>query len=1321
MTRRILQALLAFVLMVTAIPIYPMGVGAAGEGNRFVFDDVPETVNYKHVTLEGTLNRVSPNGISYTVTPKNGKEGPKKTTGIVVSDDGSRIRVANIELFPGLNTITFYGKQGSTDVSSAVKITYIDTPLLYNLQFKSGTQKLPLNEKDTTFITEDYSSNNGIFTLEGNAPNVTKVVVDVNGESYSAFVNDASDNYFIISQLKLEKGKNILKFKLTNNDQIVESKREVVYFDGTATFYNAQVKTKVPDPTNSGVLKDETFDLNQYPVISAKSGAVGSDFTFTGEMMIPTDSTFFPTDPASSGLIIMRAIVSNEEGTEIARKEFALNSPELTLTTKAAYHHFKFSFAGNAFGDVAFVPGKYSVTFEGYNPVESNKNSTNLYDKMDEFGYTIKDGSLFQIINAVYSQNDIPTDGKGVEFNSSTTINNMPFAIGLEVINAPSTTKDITVVVSAVGAGGGELSVPIEDIQYKGGKLWFKVKELPLNGTQDLKIKVDIAGSPVQSDTYTVQLTSASGPVQEFTKLIDGAVFNYDPTELKWAEDLVRDNWKELEGTIANVDVQTSHYTDGTITLLINNGKVDLSPSSDPHKFKMTDVKQAKLIEGQNIIVFRYKKGTLSYEKTYKITLLSNNYPEIPKENTEGIYPYGTEKPSKDDRFTGKDGIYTTKEKKMNIFGTFDFIDLGKTQNDVEKKLKAIEKENETKQKYILEIVSSDGKYNEKWVLGDDKLYYKFGSTDDNWPGSGTEPPKLEVRYIPDKQYFTFNLTDIELPKDGSKLAYTFTVYNNGTDGSSKATYRLEVSAPGLMYDLVRPILPRQGTINQNFVEVVIDAPAADSVTIGKNIEAKKVNYDGDMDGDIDYPNAFRAIVTDLKPNKANKITFTIKSGAETVTGSFEVFYALSTIPGSQYMAPMEAKTSIFEKQLSLTFPKDTYLVRYDYDVPVELKTQVFKGHNIMYGIANNKDGVVDRFDYLPDRPKNFDDTIKDLGRDFERSFDTHFIKASNVFWMDAGLADDPGTSDYDPYQYGMLPIMPGAMTKSLGLYNFNKVPQNRILIPNKRGTLELEYNENIVNDASNHLTVMRYDPNKFYWENLGGKVNTSKKTITVPFDKFGYYVVAKLNDSFPDVSRHQYARNHLDAMFAKGVIKSDNQIEFKPDMDTTRGEFAAMVVRALQLPLVDNPPSQSFVDVPFKYDGIDKYDYRHIETAARLGIVRGKEPKVFDPEGKITREEAAVILARALKLKTETNASKTKATLTKMFKDAPLIDPYAGPSVAEITKKKLIVGSPVDPNDPKAGVVFEPKANMLRGDAAILMARVMAMQKLIPPVAEVK
>src|SRR5690606_27020841 len=126
---------------------------------------------------------------------------------------------------------------------------------------------------------------------------------------------------------------------------------------------------------------------------------------------------------------------------------------------------------------------------------------------------------------------------------------------------------------------------------------------------------------------------------------------------------------------------------------------------------------------------------------------------------------------------------------------------------------------------------------------------------------------------------------------------------------------------------------------------------------------------------------------------------------------------------------------------------------------------------------------------------------------------------------------------------------------------------------------------------------------------------------------------------------------------------------------------------------------------------------YRYIETAARAGIVNGTRPGFFDEDAQLTRQDAAVILARALELKLETDSTKAKAQLDKAFKDGGSFDFYAIPGVLAVQKKGFIVGKPIDSNNPKAGYMYDPKARMLRSDAAIIMARVMTDMKKLPKI----
>lgn len=1055
----------------------------------------------------------------------------------------------------------------------------------------------------------------------------------------------------------------------------------------------------------------------------------------------------------------------NDALTELSTIYFKLNKiPGADYSNTAPYYVFSFTIpdsAGSYPGPLA-LDKQYFVQLETINTVKTRlAGGSSVYEGTDqtELGYLLVDATKPFISAMSYNQTkgatavftDIDAEPSSKLIDGA-VINQAPFAVKLTVLNGAGAfdiNTDLKVNSSPTGSTDPGKAVSIDKSTFATKmngttrELWFWINKLPYDGAQTLTINYGIA-------TATVKITFVAGVYVQFDKITDGLVNRYDPTDDQQAKSIVEDVLGNFRGSLMNVPMDEIYYTDDAsgnkqnVTLTVNNTKIPLrkQPSGANNKFELdpgSSLTQAQkdvrklLFDGQNTITLSYvrkdDKGNtiVNYQKSYTFTLFSLNFPEIPKGTSDSIYPYGTDRktPARDSRFTGSNGSYTTKEVEMNIYGTFDFINLGNKDSTIKAKLNSSDIESG---KYVFRVVGPDGKSLE-WDLKQNTFTSKNGKkTYSTKDPSGDLDGDLSIVYNDssdeNEQYFEFILKGQKLPSDGTKKVYNFYVYNNGVNGPY-ASYRLEVGTSGLPYKLLRPVSQRMvpATINQNYLDVILFAEGADSVQVNKK-EAIKVDFDGNYDGDVndsgvDYPGSFKAVVKDLKPNKVNKITFTIKRGSDSITDSFEVYYALANIPGAQFMEAMKANHKIFDGKLNLTFPKNTYLRRVDYNVPENYRTQVFKGHNILFSIANEKDGVVDRYDYIDPKPSGFANLVEELGLTFYSSFDTHFIKASQVYWLDAGLADDPDTSEYDAVDTGLLPHQLPDTKPSLP--SFDSVPTNRMLAPTERGSLELSYDSSIVSAASNNITVMRYDPDNRYWENLGGIVNASKKTIKVPFDKFGYYVVAKMNDSFQDVIRHPYARNHIEAMYSKGVIRPKRANEFSPDDDTTRGEFTAMVVRGLQLPLVEKPSTYSFDDVPTIIDRNSLWDYRYIETASRLGLVRGTNPRIFEPTLRITRQEAAVILARALQLKVETNSSKTDKDLQKLFKDYNLIDSYARPYVLAIAKKGFIQGSPIDVNDRKKGYTFDPSANMLRGDAAILMGRVMTDQKKIPAIGEVK
>ncbi|MBQ6808890.1 MAG: S-layer homology domain-containing protein [Firmicutes bacterium] len=117
---------------------------------------------------------------------------------------------------------------------------------------------------------------------------------------------------------------------------------------------------------------------------------------------------------------------------------------------------------------------------------------------------------------------------------------------------------------------------------------------------------------------------------------------------------------------------------------------------------------------------------------------------------------------------------------------------------------------------------------------------------------------------------------------------------------------------------------------------------------------------------------------------------------------------------------------------------------------------------------------------------------------------------------------------------------------------------------------------------------------------------------------------VSHPNRDFSDIRSHA-SREAILALASRGIIDGmGSSGRFAPDQGMSRAQYAAIVVRALGLP----QKAASFTDVSAGswYNG-------YVGAASAYGIVQGVGQNAFNPEGSITREEAAIMTARAAAL----------------------------------------------------------------------------------------
>ena len=111
---------------------------------------------------------------------------------------------------------------------------------------------------------------------------------------------------------------------------------------------------------------------------------------------------------------------------------------------------------------------------------------------------------------------------------------------------------------------------------------------------------------------------------------------------------------------------------------------------------------------------------------------------------------------------------------------------------------------------------------------------------------------------------------------------------------------------------------------------------------------------------------------------------------------------------------------------------------------------------------------------------------------------------------------------------------------------------------------------------------------------------------------------------TFSDIKNHAN-KAAIEALASRGIINGMSKDVFSPNKTMTRAEFAAIVTRALGLPAKD---TKAFTDVPSS-----KWYAGYIGAANSSGIVNGVGNGKFNPDGTITRQEAAAMVARAAKL----------------------------------------------------------------------------------------
>lgn len=184
-------------------------------------------------------------------------------------------------------------------------------------------------------------------------------------------------------------------------------------------------------------------------------------------------------------------------------------------------------------------------------------------------------------------------------------------------------------------------------------------------------------------------------------------------------------------------------------------------------------------------------------------------------------------------------------------------------------------------------------------------------------------------------------------------------------------------------------------------------------------------------------------------------------------------------------------------------------------------------------------------------------------------------------------------------------------------------------------------------------------------------------------------------------IPRYVDIKTHWGEMYIKKLAglqaASIQQKYFLPDQNITREEFAVWLVKSLRLEGMekDSTREQTAGGEP-KFEDVSKRhpNYDYIQNVRDRKIMNGVGDNRFGPEEHLTREEAAVIIARALGIE-------------RLAPNLPFYTSYGDDGNISIWAKKAVYS--VNQVDIMSGYGgnFMPKGTLTRAEAAALVERI--------------
>lgn len=147
----------------------------------------------------------------------------------------------------------------------------------------------------------------------------------------------------------------------------------------------------------------------------------------------------------------------------------------------------------------------------------------------------------------------------------------------------------------------------------------------------------------------------------------------------------------------------------------------------------------------------------------------------------------------------------------------------------------------------------------------------------------------------------------------------------------------------------------------------------------------------------------------------------------------------------------------------------------------------------------------------------------------------------------------------------------------------------------------------------------------------------------------------------FADMTGH-WAQKHVEALAKRGIVNGYNDGTFRGNNSISRAELAKIIVEAFE---ISGASDNSFTDV-----NASSWYYSYVSRAAAAGIVNGTGNGSFAPDNNVSRQDAVLMIYRAMNLKNQLPAGY------KFFADEKDIQDYASDAIRCLGDLGIITGS---------------------------------------------